>query len=77
MKRKRVEDLPPAVVDGALVRLVTDGVMTSVEQWMGPERGWEATSFLPLSEDKGEEAPPAPARPPKTPRLHAVEKGGA
>ena len=42
--RKPVEDLPPAVVDGALVRLVEEAGMTYVEQWMGAARGWELTT---------------------------------
>jgi hypothetical protein len=53
-------DLPPAAVDGALVRLVSDGVMTSVEQWMGPERGWEATTSTMVDEVmRGPTASPA------------------
>lgn len=39
-----------AVVDGALVRLFTDGVMVWVEQWMGPARGWERTTSTMVDE---------------------------
>ena len=45
-----VDDVPLTVVDGALVRLVTDGACDWVEQWMGPERGWEATNSTMIDE---------------------------
>ncbi len=38
------------MVDGALVRLVEGGDMTYVEQWMGPERGWELTTSTMVDE---------------------------
>jgi len=47
---KPVEDVPPAFVDGALVRLVEDDVNTWVEQWMGPVRGWETTTSTMVDE---------------------------
>jgi hypothetical protein len=52
------EEFPPAVVDGALVRLADDGTWVWVEQWVGT--GWERTTSTWIDEVmKGPTASPA------------------
>jgi hypothetical protein len=50
MPTPRVLDLAPAFVDGALVRLVTDESEVWVEQSMGPEAQWVATTSTMIDE---------------------------
>ena len=51
------EELPPAVVDGALVRLMTDERTVWVEQWNG--RTWVAGGAMVDEVMKGPTASPA------------------
>jgi len=63
-------NIPLTVVDGALVRLASDGSQVWVEEWTGPKRGWVKSASTTIGEVMR-----GPTASPETLRIFSYDRG--